>query len=232
MGFPTLEATTESAETSDTTTHTVSYDEADGELIVIWLGFSASGGTIGTVPTGWNRLTPTGQLALHVFWKIHDSDGSSVDFTTSESERSWAIARNYTDFDAGEVPEIDSGGGAGGTDGSPDPPANTWSWGSADTLVTGGFNGFGGEADDDDWATAPTDYGNLAMKTSGTTSFAFANAYGAIADMEVTAASENPGAFDISEDSTTWRAATVAIKGADVGGGVTDPVADILTPFM
>lgn len=220
MAFPTVASVNERNQTTDTTSHSIFFTATSGQLVVAITGFSSPGSGTRTLPSGWTDITPSGTTDITAMYKrLTGSDTSPVTLTSTNSERSWTIAYNITGHHATSNPEMSDRTGGAGDPAQPDPTSLTPSWGADDTLWIACANQFGQTADDDDWSNPPTSYTNQAMKTSGTTSFSFANCKGAAARRELNAATEDPGVFTTAADPgwealSTWGACTIAVRGA------------------
>jgi hypothetical protein len=179
-----------------------------GDRVVILLSL-ATAQTI-SVPAGWvNHTNRNGRL--HVIYKdLTGSEGTSVTVTVATNCKFSAIIYHITTntFDATVAPTLSSVGS--GTSANPDPP-NCNPGTAADYLWIAGFAHAGEELDDDTWCnSAPTNFGTLSQKTSGTGGTSASNCSIATADRSVNASSQDPGTFN-TDQSLAYESITVAI---------------------
>lgn len=202
--------------TSSTSTWTVTMPDTvnSGDEILIIFQPSAAGTPPTVSATGWSVLQDDTLFTdRSLNYLVKDSvdgteGGTTVDFTIDQSSLGTAIAVAISGADDpanwafGTV-------ATGTTSTAPDPPPLTSGFGSVETLYIAVAAAF----DDDETFTGyPTDYSHY---TDAVNSGGGANASNelAIAARVVTAASEDPGAFSLS-NTENWGANTIAIQGA------------------
>ena len=178
-------------------------------LIVILSGYSGLGASQYNTPAGWTQLfqsSGTGNLrSLAAFYKVSNgSEGSTLALTlTGIGMLKASTAYQISGYQS--VPE--AGTTATGTSSAPNPPNLAPSWGSANNL----FIALCGQLDSAlTPQTAPTSYGSIIQDT--TTGSGIDNPRTASAVRELTASSDDPGAFGSSV--ATWAANTIAIRPA------------------
>jgi hypothetical protein len=204
VAFPSVSARTETALTSAGTSFTINFTQTTGHRVVIFLVL-----TTGVVVTWGDSFSEIGGASglLHVAAKVLDgSEGGNVVASLSASTKAAAIAYNITDHDSGTDPFVNSPAN------SLDPEPCTPTGGPLDFLFLACCSSSQIEqADDDTWAnTAPTNYGNLVQKTSGTGGAASTNCMLAAADRQVNTTTENPNAFTTDANSNP-RSFVVAV---------------------
>ena len=230
LAAPAVASVTQTAFSSDTTTHNVSMPATvnAGDLLIVL--FTNDGSATVTTPAGWTPLASTAEgshVRLSVYYKkaAGTEGGTTVNFDTSASEQAAAQVYRITDWHGTTPPEISTAAtNAGST--APDPASlNPAGWGVADTL----------------WlAVAGQDRGNQL----GTTTYppSYTNGTSTVSSNDnvccrtlsarraLVAASEDPGAFTIPA-SEQWVAFTIAVRPAPrnlttsstAGGNVTTP---------
>lgn len=225
MAFPTIVTETNSAQNSDVfdpTPHVASLPASlvAGNLLVVAVVIDGAAGTI-TRPSGWSDIVAAfsnGGNNVHgaAWYKVSDgSEGSTVSFLTSGSQRSvhksWQIS--------GHASSTNPPQGAGVGDGSTatliaDPPNETPTGGAKDYLwlAVGGkdrgdltFDGF------------PASYTNTGEQNQSA-----ADAAGVCIGWgrrALNAASENPAAFTFPTTNRNTVAMTLAVHPGAEGGG-------------
>lgn len=206
MAAPLVEASTSSQEGSDATSHTVSFPTGivSGDLLVC-LFATDSGDPASSFPSGWTRfknlVESAGACSLEAWWKEADgTESGSFTVTTTNSEES-AHAVYRISGAALEAPEVSTG--TEGNSQTADADSLTPSGGSDDYLwvaATGGDRV--GLA-----ASAPTNYSNFHTEATG----GIPACSIAAATRQLTAPSEDPGAFGDWQASDEWVAFTVAV---------------------
>ena len=138
MAFPAVAAGNTSTEASLTTTHGVAMPVTvnAGELLLIKI--STGGEPVITMPAGWqNVYTPVvfTAVSLATFKKIADGTegGTTVNFTTDVTVKSSHIACAINAW-VGDLAGVVAGTAVTANSDSPNPPAVTSTWGSADNL--------------------------------------------------------------------------------------------------
>ena len=134
------------------------------------------------------------------------SEGASVQFTTTSSERS---AHNSYRIASGTYQGTPTDGNINtGTSTNPDPPNHTSGFGSTYTLWLAASHSSSSST-----LSAPANYSDIVEVNSGTESLtASENATMGTARRVTQTSSENPGTFTLSQ-SASWGANTVAIQG-------------------
>lgn len=215
MAFPT--STTASATTFATSVTSMAVTlpaSAAGDLLIAHVGVRNPG--TWTPPSGWTVLTEqAGGGAVGetgVWYKIATgSEGTSAAWTTNTATTAAWQVRKITSWHGTTPPEYVA---VSGDAVAVDPSAVTPSWGSADTLFLALV---GSSANTMSFTAAPTNYTDLVTTTASTGGGA-SNAGSAI--RQLTAASDNPGAFTTSTNRW-WAAFTVAVRPA-AGGGISN----------
>jgi len=208
MASPTVAARTETQHASSTTL-TIAFTQTTGDRVVIFLGVNDTARTLSTVGDGFTDLTAA-SATFHILTKVLDgSEGGDVAVTVAVATKGASLAYNIAGHNASIAPEFSVV--ATGTDTGPNPDTVTPTGGAKDYLWLAAFRQNGEEADDDTWTnSAPTNFGNLIQKTSGTGGLANTNGSVAAADFASNAASQNPDVFN-TDQSLAWRAYTVAV---------------------
>ena len=209
MAFPIVE-TTNNGTTADGTSHTVNLPTGivSGNLLLAM--FSLSTPATATWPAGWTELYDTasaGTLMGSGAYRVADGgEGASITVTTSIGGEGSYNTYRISGQHASSAPEV--GTSATGSSTTPDPPAVTPTWGSADTLWFAVMH-----HDFCTVTTAPTNYTNLLAQDGATPVTASAR-------RALAAADENPGGFTVSA-ADAWVAQTCAVRPAEAGGATT-----------
>jgi len=211
MASPTVYGITEGAGASSTT-HSITFTQTTGDLVVIFLNFDVTARTLSTVGDSFTDLTAT-SARFHILTKVLDgSEGGSMDVTIAVASKSAWLAYNIQGHASATAPVFSTV--ATGTSTAPDSATLSPSGGSADYLWISAFSQAGEEADDDTWCSAapstPGTFTGLVQKTTGTTGAVTINGSVAAAQYAATAATVDPGAFTVAQ-SLAWRAYTVAV---------------------
>ncbi len=203
---PTVQDTANSAQTSNTDTHTVSLPSniSAGDLLIVFFAVDANPTITWPTADGWGVIfsQANGNVnKLEIGYKIADgTEGASITITTDSTQNSAHIANRITGHDLYGAPEVSSG--ATGNSTAPNPDSLTPTGGAKDYLW------FAVEGNDDgrDPASAyPGSYtGGQTMASGGS-----GGTNVAVARRELNAVSEDPGTFTIP--SETWVACTVAV---------------------
>jgi len=215
MAFPVVEATNTSVEATAVTSHDVALPASisAGELLLAVLGTT---GTLGdsfggiTAPAGWSEELDANELGLESR-TADGGEGASATFTSADSatsgHNSYRISGQHGDVEIAT---------AGFTN---DPPNLTPSWGAADTLWIAGVV-TGDAAGAVDVTVAPTNYSGLikTVQVAGGINYRVATAW-----RQLNAASENPGAFTVTDSGSPFPiiAFTIAVRPPAV---ITPPV--------
>jgi hypothetical protein len=190
---------------TSTTDHNVSMPSSvtAGRLLVALL---ATGAHEPNTPTGWadkgTAINTLGRLTVRVKVADGSEGGGTVNFTTSSADvmvaHVWYFDDPYYTIDDC----VALGTAATGSSSNPDPPNVSPGWGSTDFTVlaagaaygTGTFNSY------------PSSYsGGVADQVSGLVNLG--SAY-----RQLTASSENPGAFGLTSTPSFWAAQSVAVR--------------------
>jgi len=209
LAAPAVASVTQTAFSSDTTTHNVSMPATvnAGDLLIVL--FTNDGSATVTIPAGWTQLASTvnsDQVRLSVYYKIAagTEGGTTVNFVTSASEQAAAQVYRITNWHGTTPPEISTA--ATNTTVAPDPASlNPAGWDVANTLwlaVAGQDQGGVG-------VTYPTSYTDGISTASSTTGTGRCRTFSA--RRTLAAASENPGAFTIGAPEE-WVAFTIAVR--------------------
>ena len=221
MAFPAVVGTpTESATTTDATTHTINRPAGvSGQLTIVIIGFDGGNAVVFTPPSGYtNLLFRLDQSTNHgsvAYWHAEDgTEGTSTSWTTDDSEKLCAIVYSISGAAVpGTQPPEATTFSFVSASANPDPPSLTPTGGAKDYLWIAGFNQNGEEANDDTWVTAvPTNYGTARQTTTGTGGIASTNCALATADRNLNAASEDPATFTAAAQNYT--SFTIAIHPA------------------
>lgn len=183
-----------------------------GDIILVVIGFG-KGSTTVTWPSGWTVLwtysgpAATGYGTSSAAWRIADgTEGSSITITTSNNVRFAAVSFAVRDH-GGELEHVSAASGGSAT---PDPPALTPSWGAAGTLWIVAESGDTRSGPPTAWPAGYDYFYVWAAATSGSGNWAHA----AAAARQLNAATENPGAFTLSDGAAYVGVGTIAVKPA------------------
>jgi hypothetical protein len=191
----------------------LSPDVAAGDLLVVVVPYDGGGGT--TWPAGWTKVLDraNGSHALAIGYRKADgTEGTTVTITTA-AEQAVGFSYRVTGWDGTTPPELAV---ATGLNTTPDPPALTPSWGSANTLwiAAYGINGGPGTSG----TTSPLTDNKLWARTGGSGASG-----GAVCSQQVTTATLDPSPFS-SSTNDAWVAATLAIRPTAGGATASTPV--------
>lgn len=201
--YPTVLSVTATELTSATTQHLVNMPAAVSTGNLLLAVITNDGSATITTPTDWTEeyTNSTAALTAYVFSKISDGTegGTTVDFVTSATEQLSAHVFRISNW-SGSLTNIN----ALATTGSANPPNLTSGFGAVPTLwIVSGHNSSTTTID-----AAPTNYTNF-LWTASTLSTTGASL--ATARRELTAASEDPGAFTITGAATSVISTTIAV---------------------
>lgn len=228
---PAIATSTSGAEGADTSSHTVNYPASccsAGDLVVVEINCSNSTKTIttpGTFTELFNRTTrgaatgpgcgANGNAAdsCHViaYQIANGSEGASVTFTTSATNRCVYVSRRITGAHASAAPEATINPLVASTNGNPNPPSITPSWGAADNLYIAGFASIGSA---DAVSAYPTNYTDSQFNKN-----ANAASMGSASRQVTNSTTEDPGTYTISPNQV-WTAYTIAVRPAAADAGV------------
>lgn len=217
MAAPSIIAAASTRNTTNQTTLTVNIPDGSnvaGRRIVLALNLDNQQAP--TFPANWNQVGTFGEGAssngrMYVFYKDtlgsegYASTGATISVTVGTTDGFASVAFLISGFDTGTAPEATFVSPA--STGNPDPPTLSPTGGSKDYLFLA-FAGFDGSALNTPTITGyPANYGlNQTTQAPG-----FANGCGAAgAGRQLTAASDDPGAFTLS-GAEQRSAATVAV---------------------
>jgi len=208
MASPAVAGRFEGANSTTVTTHTITFSSVSAnDLLLLWFACTAT--TLSS--SGWTFLLGgSNSAATHLGYKKAAGGETLVSFTSGAATRSAYLGYRITgNVDpATQAPELSTVGAAVST--TPDPPSLSPTGGSKDYLWLAVFRQNAIVTNDDAWITAiPTNYANKHGSSAGT---AGTPAVGA-ADRQLTAATEDPGTFT-SSSNTTWQAYCIAIHPA------------------
>ena len=214
-GGVSLESSATSSEDDLTSTHTVSLPAsiADGDVVVIALNAGTSGSQW-VEPTGWtlHSISTSGGHAAVLRRACDGSEGATLSVNTDDgagtptNSRSTHVAQRYSGVAVAEAAWF-----AIATDTSRTPPNVTPAWGEAENAWLAMLS-----ASASNWnATAPTNYGDAGTAANGSSS-ASTRTKTILAHRILTATSEQPGAWGITDDTdmTAERVATIALRPA------------------
>lgn len=215
MTYPVVESITSTAFPSLVTDHIVNLPAlvASGNLLIVF--YTNRGSRNFSAIPGWTVIYDIYDVA-QTFCAARVSDGTEGGGTINiqvDSTGTVGCATVYqisgwggtiaTDIDYNEF---------GDSSNSPNPPALTYPWGTADTLCLA----IAHAVDDDETVTDyPTDFtdGNYVIAGGGTNLGATLG----IAQKNDSSGSDNPGSFDLS-GSESWVAVTMGIETGSSGG--------------
>lgn len=205
MASPTVVTTATSADSSAGTSHTVNLPSGvvSGNLLVITFAINDNLDVI-TWPAGYTEIFEGGgNVTLAVAYRQADGgEGATITVTSDSSSKAVAFARRITEHEDPSTQAPEASSGATGSSVNPDSDSITPTGGSKDYLFFTDHGHLQTATND----TTPTNYSNTieAETTSG------GRIGGAGAERQLTATSEDPGAWTISL-SKTWAAITIAI---------------------
>lgn len=210
MSFPVFESKATSVSSSSLTTHTIDTPAGvvSGDLLIAFIALENETGSpqFSSWSDGFTEIKDktTGGGAgasVGVAYKVSDgTEGANITVDSVDAERAAHAMYRYSNFDPAIAPEISAG--ASGLSAAPDPDSLTPAGGAKDYkfMVFCAF-----EKDDETITGFPTNYGSNQTNHS-----MFSGATIGIADRDLNAASEDPGAFSMS-GSKEWQAFTLAI---------------------
>lgn len=205
--FPIVETTNSSTNGTSATSHTIDLPSgiASGNLLLIFWNGAANSSYTADTPSGWNSLydATNGNLRARGAYRVSNgSEGSSVGVTFSAASRFSSTAYRISRYEATPA----AGGAATGTSASPDPASLSHGFVGTDKVlwIAVSHSAAGGSI------SYPSGYSGGVSGYSGV--FNNFHARTASAHREFESASENPGAFAVT-DSVAWVARVVAIRG-------------------
>lgn len=206
-GHPTVEATNNSSEDSNTFSHTVSLPTniQAGETLLVF--FAADGDNVATFPEGWTNLFGVDSsvyLHLTVAWRKADGgEGASITVTTSDAEQSAHISYRISGAIDPTVTPPEASAGVSDSNYYPDPDSLTPGGGSDKYLwLALACKDLGTSS----ISVYPTNYTDGEYRVS-------AGSFGCmvtVARRENETDSEDPGTFT-SNNVNRWIACTVAV---------------------
>ncbi len=204
MPFPTIASSATSVTSSASTTHVVSLPSGivAGDLLLV--NIYSLVGNISGVPSGWRLSIDPDQGSWGIAWKIADgSEGSTATFTMTASAVS---AHSALRISGGAPPQMRMATGLGA---NANPPSLTHVRGTFDCLWVAIAN-VRRNATGCDVTAAPSGYSGLtesAEVTDGAGSFGMT----AFAYRQATVATEDPGAFSDTGNTTGSQAITLCV---------------------
>ncbi|MBP8114308.1 MAG: T9SS type A sorting domain-containing protein [Chitinophagaceae bacterium] len=218
--FPVVSATATSTKSATAgTTHTVSLPAGiqSGDLLLIFWADADAVNTDPGTPLGWTQLytTTINNRIFRAWYKIASGlEGTTLNITAG-AERSAHTSYRISSGSYQGVPV--AGTAVTGTNNAPNPPNLTSGFGATNTLWIAASHS-GGD-DNSPAPTAPTNYTAIITGYTGNSNTTHARV--ATARRELSAASENPGAFGLGSN-VDWLANTVAIRSVPVTGTPTN----------
>ena len=205
MASPAVQTRSTTTANAPTITVTLPASSADGDLIFIHLCANSVSTTwsLNAGSSGWTEIYDDNGEAG--YWKQIGASESNPVFDPSVNERTGASALRITGHEnpATQAPEVSASPNTG-TSTAPNPSSVTPTGGSKDYL-------FIATAGHDDarstFSAAPTNYSNLNAFSGGGGA---SGCTGATAERQLTASSDDPGAFTTGR-SEPWAARTVVI---------------------
>ncbi len=228
MASPVDAARNTSATTSAGTSHTINVGSpAAGTLLIVWIRFAVVAGTV--TFTGYTPLVSQvsddaadDENSIYYRW-ADGTEGASNSMTTGNSTKMAAICWQVTGASnpATQVPELSTVAVGTTTANTCNATTVTPTGGSKDYLflALGGMDGEGGT-----FTAAPTNYTNITTITSGTGGLPATNCVVGGASRQLTAASDDPGAFTHGAAAAGWTAYAMAIHPAPPDNPATFPV--------
>ena len=213
MASPTVAGRATFQETSNSTSHAISFDTSAtaGQLLVVFAVVDTF--TSWTPPTGYTELLdeapPFGnRFTLGVFYKTAAGGETAATATSAASVRGGLVAYRITSNDP---PTWTSGTGVSNFTSNPDPPNCTCTSGDGLAFAITTYDGSVIRT----VTGAPSGYSNLqAVAPDSTSSAGIGVAEKALSSVS----SENPGTFTLDGGQDTW-AQTVILQQAAGGGG-------------
>jgi hypothetical protein len=186
---------------------------AVGDLLVVVLPYDGGGGT--TWPAGWTKLLdkPNGSHGLSIAYRKADGSEGATATVTTAAEQAVGFSYRVAGWDGTTPPELAS---ATGLNTTPDPPALTPSWGSANTLWLAAYGINGGPSTAG--VTFPLTDQKLWARTGGSGASG-----GAVCSQVISTATLDPTPFS-NATNDAWVAATLAIRPASGGATASVPV--------
>jgi hypothetical protein len=213
LAFPLISGNTQTAETGNSATKTLTYPVSidSGDLLILFIGHdSVSGTPFGSYPSGWVELYDgaNSDHAGAVAYKIADgTESGNFTVTANDSERAHHVTLKITGWHGTTAPELTSNTG---NSINPDPPSITPSWGSEDNLIIAACIH---DNTDTDWPVVTFPYTNNQIDNSATVSSV---GVGICAD-EDTSTTVNPGTYEMT-GTDRWTAWTIAVRPAAAAG--------------
>lgn len=210
MAFPTPSAAAETNFSSTVTVMAVNIPGSisSGDLLIAFS--SVRNPCTWTLPTGWANVSNQasgGVGELTFFYKISDGTEVLTQVWTASTGNTAAWHMFAISTWHGTTPPEVTKATSGGTPGSPaNSPSLTPSWGSADTLW---FSIAQSAAEGITYTAAPTNYSNFLEEhvSAGGASVEIASG-----NRQLTASSDDPGAFTSGANPRWWDAMTVAVR--------------------
>lgn len=225
MASPAVAARNTSAVTSAGTSHTVNLPASisAGDLLTVNFGTSRNDAVADWTGTGFTAVSGaavagSGGTTLDIAYRWADgSEGATITVSTGAvSTKSAHSSYRITGAENPATQPPEAGTGATGTTGSADPPSVAGTGGSKDYL----FIAVGVNQQESSFSAFPANYVNGIQADTGTIGTAATNCDLGSAERQLTAASDDPGAFTYGT-SGNWTAQTIVIHpaGAPPAGG-------------
>ncbi len=220
MASPVDSARVGTSTSTANTTHAVNVGSpANGDFQVVAARFNGDPGTV--TFTGYTALVSADNAdasddASYIFYRASDgSEGATDTLTTVNSVKAAFVAWVITGADTSIVPDISTVAITAAANGC-NPTSVSGTGGSKDYLFLAIMT-MDGEATDP--TAEPTNYTNLVSANSGTAASTLSNTIVGGATRQLTAASDDPGAFTHGAPASGGSAWVLAIHPAPAGGG-------------
>lgn len=204
--FPTVQTRNDSAETANTTSHTVDLPAGitSGDLVLV--AFATDGVPLISFPAGWTEVGEEQRGTSHqvAMWyrNADGTEGASITVTTDATERSAHRSWRISGHEPATAPVWN---GANSFAVPIDPPNLAPAWGSAKTLWIPICSFSEGSI-----TSYPPNYTDGFQSRGGSASGVNDIQLG-VAERELEAASEDPGVFNV-DMANNWAAMTVAVR--------------------
>jgi hypothetical protein len=209
MAFPVVQGAAHTATAGGTTSHTFDLPTGvqAGEMLLALCTDSAIGARDYSDLAGWNKILNTNESRnLATFWRWADGTEGATATITISSNAALCVSCYRISGAQNVAPAVANT--ASTTSTNPDPPSLSPSWGAEDTLWFA-FAGWNSRT------TAPSAYPSNYSDNQNTLPAVSGQAASlGVATRNLNASSENPGVFTMA--SSTWRAATLAVRPAAV----------------
>lgn len=221
MTAPSFVSVTNSGETTNRTTFSVSVPAVNaGDRLICVIGHGSASAVGGTAPTDWTKLNGS-DTSLSVYERIFSGGASAGTVTFSQDISNWWGAQviRISGSHATDASQLSTRSNANSSS-APNTNSLTPSGGSKDYLwfsaIAFGLAGFSTQPSISAW---PTNYTSVTVSN---TSNGFGQVAVACGYRALTASSEDPDAYTLSNTNGNWYGYTIAVPPADPG--------NILTP--